>query len=80
VWGTEVGPEGPNCRTFGFPGTWWWPGREKLQFWWGMVAWDWIGEVKNAGWIPLDVLTMQQLGGRAGPERERKMGCPARAF
>jgi len=39
-----------------------------------------MGVVKNAGWIPLDVLTMQQFGGRDGPERERKIGCPARAF
>ena len=38
------------------------------------MVWDWIGDVKNAGCIPFEVLTMQQLGGRAGPDRDRKMG------
>lgn len=64
MWGE--GPAGPNWMILWAWLTW---GPGKLQVWWVRGPAACIGEVMKVGCIPLVVVTMQQLGGRAGRDK-----------
>ena len=67
--GREVAPAPGNCSKL--PG--WDPDRpEKLPLAGLTPGCDWMGPLKNAGWSPLAVVTMQQLGGMLGGGRDRR--------
>lgn len=72
----DPGPPAPPGNRWRLAG--WEPVRpEKLAGWWpGLTPawWDWRGPLKKAGWSPLAVVTMQQLGGMLGGGRDSSSG------